>query len=366
MSDSRMWELLSRKYNNEISAEELLELARLLQQPGEALHLNELLADLQALPLQSLTTEADEAKSLEALQLLIKVENTAAIFRSTMELSKQAKRKKKLYFLGVAASLVIITFAWFVLNTGRQATSLSVPFNEVVTNGGSKSTIHLPDGSSVILNTGSKLSYNKDFGVGTREIYLSGEAFFDIAKNEKVPLTVHAGDVDINVKGTIFNVKAYQEDSIVEASLIRGAIEVFSKNDKERKILLRPNEKIVIGKAANVKSSEKNLPLPSKKEEVFVLGKIRTNPSDSSISEIAWIQNKLAFYKEPFSSLAQKMESWYNVSIQFNDQKLERVTFTGSFEKEDIIEALDALRQITPFEYRVENRNVIIGKAGKH
>ncbi|HTN05914.1 FecR family protein [Agriterribacter sp.] len=366
MSDSRIWELLARKYNNEISEEELSELARLLQQPGEALHLNELLADLQALPLQSIASEAEEAKSLDALQLLVKVDNTAVLFKSTMELSKRAKRRKGLYAAGATAFLVMMVFARFALNTGKPPTSLSVPLNEVVTSGGSKSTIHLPDGSSVILNTGSKLSYNKDFGVGTREIYLSGEAFFDIAKNEKVPLTVHAGDVDISVKGTVFNVKAYQEDSMVEASLIRGAIEVFSKSDRERRILLRPNEKIIIGKIAHVRSSEKNIPLPPEKEEVFVLGKIKTNPSDSSISEIAWIQNKLAFYKEPFSSLAQKMESWYNVSIQFNDERLEKFTFTGSFEKEDIIEALDALRQITPFEYRLENRNVIIGKAGRH
>ncbi|HRQ16630.1 MAG TPA: hypothetical protein PL085_06135, partial [Agriterribacter sp.] len=66
MSDSRIWELLARKYNNEISAKELAELATLLQQQGEAIHLNELLADLQAIPLQSMSSEADEVKSLDA------------------------------------------------------------------------------------------------------------------------------------------------------------------------------------------------------------------------------------------------------------------------------------------------------------
>ena len=149
----------------------------------------------------------------------------------------------------------------------------------------------------------------------------------------------------------------------MEASLIQGVIEVFSKNDRERKIMLRPNEKIIIGKTSAVSSSEeaKHIVQPAK-EAVFFLGKIKPNPVDSSISEIAWIQNKLAFYKEPFSSLAQKMERWYNVSIQFNDERLKKFTFTGSFEKEDIIEALNALREITSFEYTIENRNVIIGK----
>mgnify|MGYP002376929050 CR=1 FL=1 len=362
MPDSRIWELLARKYNNEISAEELSELGRLLQQPGAAHHLNELLADLQAIPLKKITSDADEAKSRNALRLLL---NTGSETRKTI-VAGEVRRKKR-YALWAAASLtIIIAAAGFMLNNKQPETPLTAPLNEVVTNGGSKSTVHLPDGSSVILNTGSKLSYNKDFAAGTREIYLSGEAFFDIAKNEKMPLVVHAGDVDILVKGTIFNVKAYAEDSTVEASLIQGVIEVFSKNDRERKIMLRPNEKIIIGKTSTISSSaeaEHSTLLP--KEAVFFLGKIKPNPVDSSISEIAWIQNKLAFYKEPFSSLAQKMERWYNVSIQFNDEHLKKFTFTGSFEKEDITEALNALREIAAFEYTIENRNVTIGKAKK-
>ena len=355
---------MARKYNNEISPEELSELSRLLQQPGDAHHLNELLADLQAIPLRKITTDDDEAKSIDALRLLLSNDGPGEESRSIQESAGTNRRKARFYAAWAAASLVITACAWFMLHNSRPPAPVVTPVNEVVTNGGSKSTVHLPDGSSVILNTGSKLSYNKDFGAVTREIYLSGEAFFDIAKNEKMPLVVHAGNVDILVKGTIFNVKAYTEDSTVEASLIRGVIEVFSKDDRERKIMLRPNEKIIIGKTSTVSSSEetKRMVKPPK-EAVFFLGKIKPNPVDSSISEIAWIQNKLAFYKEPFSSLAQKMERWYNVSIQFNDERLKKFTFTGSFEKEDIIEALNALREIAAFEYTIENRNVIIGKA---
>ncbi len=176
---------------------------------------------------------------------------------------------------------------------------------------------------------------------------------------------VHAGDIDIKVTGTAFNVRAYVEDSVVEAALIRGSIEVASKNDPERKILLRPNEKIIIGKRSTISSSPIDTPADNKKEEVFSLGKIKPNPADNSISEIAWIESKLAFYKEPFSSLAKKMERWYNVSISFEDKKLEEYTFTGSFEKEDIVEALNALRQVTPFEYSIENRSVTISKTAR-
>jgi transmembrane sensor len=368
MNDSRLWALLARKYNNEISEEELAELELLLKQQ-DVFQFNELLSDLHKLPLEKITTAEDALKSREAIRLSLAtahIDNTEHATQddhSFVETVRASRSPKILYAVsGVAAACFIVFFLFWHSNQAVKQVTQPVAVSEVVTNGGSKSTVHLPDGSLVILNTGSKLVYNKDFGVEGREIYLTGEAFFDIAHNEKIPLTVHAGNVDIKVKGTAFNVKAYSEDSIVEAALIRGSIEVFSNNDPERKILLRPNEKILIGKSSTITSSEKDVKHSSIKEEIFSLGKIKPNPSDSSISEIAWIENKLAFYKEPFESLAKKMERWYNVSIHFTDDRLEKLTFTGSFEKEDIVQALDALRQSTPFQYTIENRKVIIKK----
>lgn len=366
MNDSRLWALLARKYNNEISEEELAELELLLKQQ-DVFQFNELLSDLHKLPLEKITTTEDELKSREAIRLSLAaaehIDNTEQPTQndhSFMEKVPGNRSRKILYAVSGVAAACFTAFFLFWHNQPVTPINQPVAVNEVVTNGGSKSTVHLPDGSLVILNTGSKLVYNKDFGVEGREIYLTGEAFFDIAHNEKIPLTVHAGNIDIKVKGTAFNVKAYSEDSIVEAALIRGSIEVFSKNDPERKILLRPNEKILIGKSSTITSSEKEARHSTIKEEIFSLGKIKPNPADSSISEIAWIENKLAFYKEPFASLAKKMESWYNVSIHFNDESMQSLTFTGSFEKEDIVQALEALRQTTSFQYTIENRNVII------
>ncbi|MBX2921022.1 MAG: FecR family protein [Chitinophagaceae bacterium] len=367
MSVSRIWELLARKYNHEISDDELRELELLLQQQQDAFQLNELMAELHDLPLKKITSAADEIKSLEAIQLALQKnterEEVQPLQDDLLPDNKEKKRWfKKWTMVGGIAAMIAVAIVWWLTPGAEKPNNQAVSsVNEVVTNGGSKSTVHLPDGSSVIINTGSKLTYNKDFGVETREIFLKGEAFFEIAKNEQVPLVVHAGNVDIKVKGTIFNVKAYAEDSTVEASLIEGAIEVFSQKDPERKILMRPNEKIIIGKSATISSQEKDTP-SYREEEMISLGKIKPNPVDSSIAEIAWIENKLAFYKEPFSSLAKKMERWYNVSIDFRDSKMEGVTFTGSFEKEDIVEALNALRQSTPFHYTIENRNIIISR----
>lgn len=365
MSDSRIWELIARKFNGEISEEELLELNQLLQQPGEVVQLNELLEELHAVPLRPMTSAADERRSEDRLRLRLQAGKDAAEADHFKTISiKRSRKRLVVALLSMAAVVVVIIFSrllWF--NSHDAILTGKTTLNEVVTNADSKSTVYLPDGSYVVLNSGSRLSYNKDFGVDTREITLTGEAYFDIAKNPKAPLTVHAGNVDIRVKGTAFNVRAYAEDSAVEASLIRGVIEVYSKNDQERKILLRPNEKILIGKIPVVKSSGKEMQGLQEKEDVFILGKLRYNPADSNISEIAWIDNKLAFSREPFYSLAQKMERWYKVSIQFEDKRLMEITFTGSFERESLIDALDALKQIAPFRYKIKDGKVLIREA---
>lgn len=367
MPASRIWELLLRKFNKEITEEELQELELLLQQHQDVSEINEILLNLHRLPLEHITTDADAQKSREAIKLKLSAQKKevkkadSPIYDLEDSVSPKEKRHNRIsWVIGIAAAVAIIL--WFTWPYSNSTQSSAMQINEVVTTAGSKTTVHLPDGSSVVLNSGSKLTYNKDFGVTAREIYLKGEGYFDIAKNEHLPLTVHAGSVDIKVKGTVFNVKAYAEDSTVEASLITGIIEVSSKADPERKILLRPKEKIMIGKYATISSSTTQKPVIRPGEDIITLEKIKTDTADSSINEIAWIQNKLVFVKEPFATLAQKMERWYNVSIHFQDKSLTSLTFTGSLEKEDIIEALDALRDIAAFDYTIENRNVIIKK----
>ena len=223
----------------------------------------------------------------------------------------------------------------------------------------------LPDGSTVILNRQSRLTYNKDFGVTKREICLTGEAYFDIARNESVPLTVMAGSVKIRVMGTAFNVRAYTQDSTIETSLIRGSIEVSSTDDPERTIRMRPNEKIIFGKDIPSLSSTPGVKIPEHRmpSQAFVqMNRIKPNPTDSTINEIVWVQDKLVFSKEPFYSLAQKMERWYQVKIRFKDTISQQLSLTGSLEKETLTEALDALKQLTPFNYRIDSGIVTISK----
>ncbi len=358
MPVSRIWELLAKKYNNEISGEELRELELFLAQHQDVFQLNEIISGLDDIPLQKVTDRSDEEKSLAAIKQAIERRRNGeqeAVAVAAPPQKKGRLMKRVGWWSGIAACMVLV---WIFRPTGDSIATKEPAMSEVATNASSKSTIRLPDGSTVKLNTNSSLQYNEDFGVGGREITLTGEAFFDIVKNEAQPLTVHAGNVNITVKGTIFNVRAYREDATVEASLIEGAIEVSEKSDPERKILLRPNEKILIGQTPVANTGGENR--MAAKEGILELGKIKPNPTDSSINEIVWVEDELTFHKEPFYSLAQKMERWYNVTIRFETEKMKNMSFTGSFEKENIIEALDALRQLASFTYTIENRTVTI------
>ena len=92
------------------------------------------------------------------------------------------------------------------------------------------------------------------------------------------------------------------------------------------------------------------------------MNRIQPNPTDSTINEIIWVQDRLVFSKEPFYSLAQKMERWYQVKFRFQDRISEQLSLTGSLEKETLMEALDALHQLTPFNYQVDSGIVTISK----
>ncbi|MDO6432801.1 FecR family protein [Flavitalea sp. BT771] len=420
MSASRLWELLARKHNNELSGDEQEELDQLLRLHQDVFELNETFSRLKDMDVKKLTTPADEEKSRQSIAARIAalaplrpeevrpdeirtddilpdhthtnevrpnqirpdgIHPNDIRFDASGEVAPQSaqpdqqdfsaaedfpppSRVLKRVMAWAAVCCCLVVGAVWVYQLKNPLHLIENKQNEVATSL-SKSKVQLPDGSIVMLNRHSKLVYNKDFGATKREISLTGEAFFDISKNESVPLTVIAGAVRIRVMGTAFNVRAYSDDSTIETSLIRGSIEVSSIDDPERPIRMRPNEKIVFGKEPSpLPSSGDGKALATRKPaQTFVqMNRIKPNPIDSTINEIVWVQDKLVFSKEPFYSVAQKMERWFQVRIKFKDRISEQLSLTGSLEKESLTEALDALQQLTPFNYKIDGGVVTISK----
>lgn len=254
-------------------------------------------------------------------------------------------------------------------NKAAFASADRVAQSEVSTKTGSRTKIQLPDGSSVWLNGGSKLVYdNIHFGETMREVTLTGEAYFDVVKNKEKPFIIHANKINVRVIGTAFNIKAYPGEKNTEASLIRGSIEVTMKNSRG-KIMMRPNDKLVISNEEITEAAERNDKSNGQKAIVEKPGSFITMQhltmakDESTILETAWVENKLIFDDESFEEVALKMERWYGVSIRFSDNRLKKQRLTGTFEKESITEALQALQLSTPFfKYKINNQLITIFK----
>ena len=178
---------------------------------------------------------------------------------------KRTRLTVKSALFGITSLLMISLAAYYFIyqsRTGATKNDLmaqqnaAAPKNEIATLPGTHSKTILPDGSTVWLNAGSKLTYNKNFNTATREVELSGEAYFDVKKDEHHPFIIHTSAMHIKVLGTAFNVKSYPGDKSSETSLIRGSIEVTMNNRPQEKIILHPSEKLVVMNRIETKKDE--------------------------------------------------------------------------------------------------------------
>lgn len=229
---------------------------------------------------------------------------------------------------------------------------------------GERKNIQLPDGSVVTLNAGSNIKINKDYGITTRDVYLEGEAFFEVKHDTSLAFIVHTLAMDVKALGTAFNVKAYLDEKITETSLIRGLVEVTLKEDNYLKMLLYPNQKIewkrLAANTANINASaaEKVNALSEADSDSLKKNLALTNTGD--IKEIAWKDNKLIFDDEELGNIAILLERWYGATINFNDSSIRSYRFTGVFEKEDLNTVLDFLKESRSFNYTIERGESLV------
>ncbi len=221
---------------------------------------------------------------------------------------------RKLYWSGLKyAAIVMISLiigslgSYFVRDfSGRsEMTSISSPRGQIA-------SLKLFDGTTVWLNSESTIQYSSDFNRGKREVKVQGEAWFEVARDDRQPFIVHLDQAQIKVYGTIFNIKAYPEDSLIEASLMKGKIEFDGGGYS---ILMNPNEQIVFSRKRNtVQKSMANLEKTA-----------------------SWKQGKYYYSNEKLSSIIQQLQRWYEIEFVFDEEQLSQYSFTGVINKEKSI-----------------------------
>ncbi len=205
---------------------------------------------------------------------------------------------------------------------------------------GSVSDILLPDGSVIFLNAESRIKYSIDGEQGIREVFLDGEAWFDVAENRERPFVVHTSFYDINVTGTKFNVKAYNDDSKVCTTLEEGEV-VISSSEKlkvENEVVLKPGEQISFDKSTrtiNVK-------------------KVNTQRFTS------WKDNKLVFVNMHLKEFIVILERKYGVDMEIKNKKILDLHIDCTIKDESIIEILDYLKKTLSISYEMEGQKIII------
>lgn len=357
MSQERFWVLVAKKIANEANEQELIELNKLLQDHPEWQFAIQNLESIWQIPTPLKSNEAEDAFLLHL--------NRCADHQSfnSQELEAIAIAPKPFFpkwvYYAAASVILFIGLAYFIAQETAPKTLAKIQpeSNEISTRLGSKSQVKLPDGSIVWLNSGSILIYPKEFGKSLREVTLTGEGYFDVVKNKDVPFIINTKSIRIKVLGTVFNVKAYPEDKQTETSLIQGRIEVAIKNRPDDKIILSPNEKLIVENAI--------IENPNRQKNVDLLPAVSINKlkfitPDSTVAENQWVENKLVFRDETFEELALMMERWYNVKLDIQTETLKSTRMNGNFEKETIDQAIEALKLIIPFKTIQKGNTIII------
>lgn len=340
MTHQKFTELLSKQLSGEISPEEYQEFNELMKENAAYRdEYNSLSAYFAEEPAPY--AHADDLFDRIKAQIL--------------EQPEEATQKSKSFGLwpriAAALAFAMIAFALYQYTFNKPGQRPDTSWKALRTPSRLKSNLVLADGTKVMLNAETQLRYPEGFKGNTREVYLNGEAYFDVATDQEHPFIIHTDKIDIKVLGTAFDVKAYQQDAAVETTLIRGAVAISMKGLNQT-VTLKPNEKF----------SMENLPGTNTTNPKYQVSKLNLyNPADSSaVVETSWTANKLVFKNQPFHELANNLSRWYGVKIVFKKESLKNAQFTGQFEKENINDVFRALQLIEAFNYSMQGKTVYI------
>jgi ferric-dicitrate binding protein FerR (iron transport regulator) len=268
--------------------------------------------------------------------------------------------KRKLAFIGIAAGIFTIFFINYSLRLDKSVIKQTnnAFVNEVVTKRGSKSSIKLPDGTIVRLNTDSRLTYDNFTAGKNREVTLIGEAYFDVAHDSSRPFIIHTGKINIKVLGTSFNVRNYPQDKELETSLINGKIEVSLKSRPDDIIILKPTEKLIIAKEQDELAAATKV--TNTTDNKVVLTSITYLRHDSLVAETSWLNDKMVFVNQPLEKIAVELERKYAINITFKDEKVKKYRYTGVFENVSLEKVFQLIKYSKNINYKIDDKNIVI------
>ena len=291
----------------------------------------------------------------EALGTTPTTEQTERAWQEFITPRRASSSKRKNLYIGItsaAAVLVLMLALWPLMRTDIPKESIQVFASlespkeityteegermEVSTPAGTTTPITLSDGTQVLLSANSRLEYAKHFSAGKREVTLTGEARFNVAKDAGRPFIVHTEQIQTQVLGTVFDVKAYPQ-TLPDVTLYEGKVEVSLNGTAPR--LMQPGEQAFLNKE----------------------GKLQLEKASEETSK--WAEGEFAFDNRELMAVMQEIGSWYNISVVFHSRPLleERIYFRMS-RKASTNEVLAVLNDMGIAKFEIENEKITVGK----
>lgn len=274
----------------------------------------------------------------DTMTVLTKVDTEKALSAVVQRMTTTRKANWFIWVQRVAAVLFIPVLITLLVQTFYKE-SYPVQLIEVKTNPGMTTKVNLPDGSIVHLNSESSLSYPVCFDEKVRNVYLKGEAYFSVTKDQKRKFIVSAPhQTKVEVLGTVFNIEAFEKDSVISTTLIEGKVNfLYAKETGTEQISLKPGQKLVYN------------PILSKTKLYTTTGE----------TEVAWKDGNVVFSNTLLPVALRMLEKRYNVKFAITNQQLRHESFTGSFTHQRLERILEVFKISSDIRWRyVDTNNV--------
>ena len=275
----------------------------------------------------------------------------AAYYKILDNLLLENANQKEKYISGrsnawllAAASVVIFSsialIGYFILTKEKDNSLITeaIKYNYESAPGGVKKTIMLPDSSVVTLNSVSDLKYPIRFSDTLREVYLTGQAFFEVTKNAHAPFIVHTKNFSTHVLGTSFDIRSYEDEKDNHVAVLSGKVQVMTPEGNSQ--LLLPKD------------------MTSYNENQKILKKSAFDPAFL----LAWRKGIIVFDHATFEEVTMYLSRWYGVDFKIEKGFKVRGLYTGEFNNEVLVTVLKGISYSSHFSFRVEGKTVFISK----
>lgn len=343
-----IWSILVRYLEHSLEDREIKILDAWLEESSENRRLlnaiDRIWKSTEQPPHDFLLSEFNLEKDWEKIAKHIAFSESEGKQKRILHFKKLRKRQQIFSHVLKIAALVLVAFTSVLITlqfAGQPSEEISEPvFNEIITHAGERASIELGDGSKVVLNAASKLTIPEAFSAKTRDVQLSGQAFFDVKSDRNRPFYIHTDNAIVEVIGTSFDVRSYEEEDEVLVVVRDGTIELRRIDDDNKLIV---NE----GYLGVISRSNGRLALEQFTEPDLYFG---------------WMDGRLIFKDTPMADVFNHLERWYNVEVQYDDSDTELMAqkFTADLKTRSVREVMDVIKMSMEIDYEILDGEFVV------